>query len=422
MDHPTPPDLYPERRPKAATYLTGAETIDEVTASRVRLRDLLERPLAMTAVGLTLLGGTVVSGRAGVLPELAVRNVEALLSAEILPDIRQLAASEAVRTVLHSFHLREGFYIGNRAQISGPAVAWDQYQILTMLELARISDGRSELDASAAIDEALGALETYWSAVPGEFPGGYNANQWAQFGAPQERFVDDNLWLAQFYLQRYQQRQHEADAKKVDALLNVFLNQRDPLDGAAYWMVQLPGAENHDKAIVSNATAIPVLVAQYLDGRGDEGVLEVARQTYAWAQGLKDPETGLYFDKYMSDGQVDRTFYTYVQAQMLEAMRSLDDITEGDDAVDALLFARQTMRHFEANGGYGIMKFDVIYLRSLMRFAADLEYAPFTEDVERAIQQALSARPHMTGEVIDAAACASLQLLAELPFDRWKDL
>lgn len=373
----------------------------------------------MSAVALSLFGGTLASGEAGVLPELAARNVQALLTPDMLPDIRQFSGREAAEVVYRSFHLRDGYYIGNLEQISGPGVTWDQYQVLTMLKLAELSGYQ---DAAHDIDQALLALDSHWSAHPAEFPAGYNANQWADFGVPPERFVDDNLWLAQFYQQRYQRTQDKADAHRVDALLDVFVNQRDPLDGAAYWQVQLPGVLNQDKAIVSNATAIPVLVAQYLDGRGDDRTIEIARETYAWTQGLLDPETGLYFDKFTGEGQIDKTFYTYVQAEMLEAMRALDSVTDGDDAVDSLFFAEETMRYFSEFGGYGIMKFDVIYLRSLMRFAADLDYTPFTEDVEAAIQQALAARPDMTGELIDAAAAASLQLLAELPSDRWKDL
>lgn len=421
MDHSTPPDLYPERRPKIAVYLSGGETVDQERANRVRLCSFLERPLAMSAVALSLIGGTVVSGEAGVLPELAVKNVQALLSPDIPPDIRQLSGREAAEAVHRSFHLRKGYYIGNLEQISGPGVTWDQYQVLTMLELVRLS-GAQSFDAEREIDQALMALDSHWSALPADFPAGYNANQWAEFGVPAERFVDDNLWMAQFYQQRYQRFQNEADAHRVDALLDVFVHQRDASDGAAYWQVQLPGVENIDKAIVSNATAIPVLVAQYLDGRGDERTLEVARETYVWTQGLLDPETGLYFDKIMGGGQMDTALYTYVQAEMLEAMRALDAVSDGDDTVDVLFFAERTIQHFSENGGYGIMKFDVIYLRSLMRFAADLDYAPFTDDVQQAIQQALAARPGMTGELIDAAAAASLQLLAELSFDRWKDL
>lgn len=422
MDHSTPPDLHPEHRPKTAVYLAGAETIDQEQANRVQLRSFLERPLAMSAVALSLFGGSVVSGDAGVLPELAARNVQALLNPDMLPDIRQFSGPQAAESVFRAFHLRDGYYIGNLEQISGPGVAWDQYQVLSMLELARLSEAPVGFDAEREVDQALGALDSYWSTLPADFPAGYNANQWAEFGAPAERFVDDNLWMAQFYQQRYQRTQDEADAHRVDALLDVFVNQRDPLDGAAYWQVQLPGAENTDKAIVSNATAIPVLVGQYLDGRGDERTLEIARETYAWTQGLLDPETGLYFDKFTGAGQIDKAFYTYVQVEMLEAKRALDMVTDGDSTVDSLLFAERTIRHFSEHGGYGIMKFDVIYLRSLMRFAADLDYTPFTDDVEAAIQQALAARPDMTGELIDAAAAASLQLLSELPFDRWKDL
>jgi uncharacterized protein involved in propanediol utilization len=80
------------------------------------------------------------------------------------------------------------------------------------------------------------------------------------------------------------------------------------------------------------------------------------------------------------------------------------------------------MDHFARNGGYGISKFDVIYLRSLMHLASLVNDDGLTKDVQQAIALAKAAIPQSPTALPDAASAAGILSLAALPSDVWTDL
>jgi hypothetical protein len=353
---------------------------------------------------------------------LGARNVQIVVGKAPRLDYQAYTASEALSQTYRQFHLTGGYYIDRIDAPSGFATAWHQFQLLNMLDIATVADGAPTVDAAAKLTAAIDAVNTYWDGSLSGYPAGYNATKNFGLGRP-DRYVDDNLWLAQLLLRRYRVTGDEAYVVRARQIVDLFLSQRDPGDGATFWKVQFPTERNRDKCVVSTATAIPVLIDVYQAGYGDENYVQTAEQVFAWVQGLRDPDTGLYFDKIMGDGETDTTIYTYVQAEVLESIVRLGFIDEQHyPLAGAVAFAQLTMDHFSSRGGYGIGKFDVIYLRSLMRLASSVDDAALTEQVQQAIALAKGVIPAAPTELPDAAAAASIVALSELPVEKWADL
>lgn len=353
---------------------------------------------------------------------LGARNLQIVMHRDPRLDYREYSSDDALVRTYREFHLADGFYIDRIDGPSGFATAWHQYQLLNMLDIAGTLDAAPGVDAASKLTEALAAMDSYWSDSPGGHPAGFNASRNLGVGSP-DRYVDDNLWLAQLLMRQFRKTGDEAYVFRAKQIVDLFLSQRDLQDGASYWKVQFASEPNSDKCVVSNATAIPSLIDLYLAGYGDESYVETAEQVLRWVQGLRDPETGLYFDKIRGDGEVDTTIYTYVQAEVLDSMVHLGRVDEARFPLAAAVeFAELTMEHFSSRGGYGISKFDVIYLRSLMRLASSVDDSALRENVQKAITLAKGVIPASPTALPDAAAAAAIISLSELPLDRWADL
>lgn len=353
---------------------------------------------------------------------LAARNVQTVTQGAPAFDFRSYDADEAWLRTYREFHLRDGYYVDDLGSPSGFATAWHQFQVLNMLDIAATSGDASSVDPAAVLSQAVDAMDTYWDASPAGYPAGYNATKGIGLTAP-DRYVDDNLWMAQLLLHQYARTGNEAYVARAKQIVDLFSTQRAAYDGAGYWKVLFTTESNRDECLVSNATAIPSLVGVYLAGFGDESYVGTAEDVFAWVQGLRDPATGLYFDKVMGDGQVDRTIYTYGQGEVLESMVQLDAVDEARFPLSrAVRFARLSMDYFERAGGYGISKFDVIYLRSLMHLASLVDDPALTDQVRQAIALAKAAVPASPTALPDAASAAGIIALSELPFEKWAAL
>ena len=354
--------------------------------------------------------------------KLWTRNVQAVVGHPEGADFHGYSANDALLRTYQDFHLVDGYYMDRIDGLSGFATAWHQFQLLNMLDIAQTLGTGGGVDAGAALTAGIAAIDTYWNDSPRGYPAGYDATKNIRLGNP-DRYVDDNLWLAQLLLRQYARTGDEAYVLRARQIVDLFVSQRDVADGAAWWKVQFPSEPNRDKCVVANATAIPALVDLYLAGYGDEDFVDIAEQGLGWVQQLRDPDTGLYFDKILGTGEVDTTLYTYVQAEVLESMVRLNAVdADRFPLADAVAFARLTMDHFATRGGYGISKFDVIYLRSLIGLAGQVSDTALTASVEQAIELAKGVIPSSPTELPDAAASAAIIALSELPVDRWGDL
>lgn len=354
--------------------------------------------------------------------ELGMRNIAIVMDRVPSLDLRDASASEALLRTYQEFHLVNGFYLDHVDAPSGFATAWHQYQLLNMLDIAATLGTTPGMDAASMLTDAIDAMDAYWDDSPGGHPAGYNAGKDFGFTRP-DRYVDDNLWMAQLLMRQYQRTGDEAYVLRAKQIVDLFLSQRDLQDGASYWKVQFSTEQNRDKCVVSNATAISSLIDVYLAGYGDKSFVAAAEQALDWVQRLLDPETGLYFDKIRGDGEIDTTIYTYVQAEVLESMVHLSKVDRTRFPLTAAVeFAERSMNHFAERGGYGIGKFDVIYLRSLMHVASLVDDAALTENVQQAIVLAKGVIPSSSTALPDAAAAAAIVALSELPTEKWAAL
>lgn len=353
---------------------------------------------------------------------LLARNVQTVVQGPPPLDFHEYGANDAWLRTYTAFHLHNGYYVDDLGSPSGFATAWDQFQVLNMLDIASTTDHGAGLDPAAALTQAVDASNAYWDASPAGYPAGYDATLHFGLTAP-DRFVDDNLWMAQLLLHQHQRTGNETYAARAQQIVDLFLSQRDSADGAGYWKVQFTNESNHDQCVVSNATAIPSLIDLYLAGHGDVSYVTTAEEVFAWVQRLRDPVTGLYFDKIRGNGEIDTTIYTYVQAEVLESMIQLSRVNGARyPRADAVAFARRSMDYFAQHGGYGISKFDIIYLRSLMHLASLAHDDALTTSVRHAISLAKAAVPRSPTALSDAAPAAGIVALSSLPFDAWSTL
>ena len=356
------------------------------------------------------------------LAALAARDVRTVVQGAPGLDFHADGADDAWQHTYRAFHLRDGYYVDSLGSPSGFATTWHQFQLLNMLDIASTAPAGAGPDPAALLTQAVDAMDAYWDASPAGYPAGYDATRNFGLSGP-DRYVDDNLWMAQLLMHQYQRTGDEAYVTRVEQIVGLFLAERDADDGAAYWKVQFPDEANRDQCLVSNATAIPSLVDLYLAGYGDASDVATAEDVFAWLQRLRDPATGLYFDKVMGNGQIDTTFYTYGQAEVLESMMALNRVDPGRyPLADAVNLALVSMSYFAHRSGYGISKFDVIYLRSLMHLASLADDDALTSQVRQAIALAKAAVPRSPTALPDAASAAGIVSLSALPFDAWSGL
>ena len=354
--------------------------------------------------------------------QLAAQNTEIILMQEPTLDFRHASASDAIAQTYKAFHLRSGYYIDSIDSISGFATTWHQYQLLNMLDTARVLNKNPEMNFDSLITQGVTAINTYWDSSPAGYPSGYDAAKNFGLSRP-ERFVDDNLWMAQFLLHQYQETDNKAYLDRVEKIMDLFMSQSDPVNGGTYWKEQLPGQADHGRVMASNAPAIPILVTMY-SLTHDTKYLTAAEQTFAWIQQLRDPETGLYFDNFKSNGQPQKDFYTYNQGEALSAMIALNKVDPSRYPLkSAVTFAQTMMDYFSAQpSDYKDSVFASIYLPPLMHLAATINIPSFTASTSHAIELAKAAFQSPANTLADAAAKATILALSELPFSSWSKL
>lgn len=334
-------------------------------------------------------------------------------------EYQSYSANQAIAKTDQAFHLHGGFYIDKIDSTSGFAPTWPQYQALNMLELANILEPNQGYDQK--FNQGMAALDTYWSDLPSGYPAGYDAVRKFLPG-PSDRYVDDNLWVAQEKMKQHQKTGDQADINRVRQIMDLFLSQQQP-DGGAYWKVQLPSETDRGRVMASNATAIPTLIELYLANPADTKYLDAAQKTFDWIQGLYDPATGLYFDSIGTTGQIDKTFYTYNQAEVLYSLVELNKVDPVNYSLNrAVDFAQTSMDYFASHDSYGLTRFDVIYLRVLMQLASQVNDQDLTTQVQQSLALARKAIYNSPTSLVDAASSAAILALAQLPFDKWTEL
>lgn len=420
--------MSPEAKPPIIQKITSPDqdlnrASEQHVGTRPEWLRKIYRRIGVVAVATVCLGAAIVphADTIATVSRLGERDLETIVSHTPQFEFRQYSAEQAIISTYNTYHLREGFYVDSVDSPSGFASAWSQYQLLNMFKLASLARTNADIKIDDASSQAIMAIDTYWGSAPDGYPVGYNATKSYGLGEP-DRYVDDNLWMARYKINQYHQTGNQADIAQVKDIMTLFLSQR-AANGAAYWKEQFATEANRDQSMVSNATAIPTLIDMYMHGFGDESYVTVAEQVYDWTNTLLDPATGLYFDKIMTNGQIDKTIYTYGQAEMIDSLAALNQIDAARFPMSqAVELARRALDHFANRGGYGISKFDVIFLQSVMRLAFQTKDPGLIADVQHAMKLIKSVMPESPTNLADAAADTAILLLIGLPFRDWGEV
>lgn len=353
------------------------------------------------------------------------------------PSVEKLSASAFAQLVERMFRYdrHDGQYIESIASPNDIASAWSHGQMIDMLQLAASGDIMPR--AAQMLESAENVLPNYYSDTPRTYPAGYNSEVSDELKGIEIRFVDDNLWFAEYFMQRYKQTGDRQYLDKANDIAELFIRSWNDSGGnGAFWQAQLKqfgvDVENRDRAIVSNAPAIPLLIElakHYPEKSAD--YIDISKKVYDWLQELRDPEsdteTGLYFDKFQDNGEIDRTFYPYCQAKMIDATIALHSV---DPDKYPLEEARQlfdkSIKLFTSNGRLGHdASFDAMLVKSGMRLATILHDPDFTENVHQFAKQADKAarhRPQRLAKLYNAAGAVKLAILAEMETSDWDSL
>lgn len=352
--------------------------------------------------------------------ELALRNTEIVMGQVPQLDFHGNTATEAASKTEQAFGLGNGYYIDDLSKVSGEATTWHQYQLLTMFDLIDTLYPGQGYDQK--LNQALNASNTsYWDNSPAGYPAGYNASRTFAFITP-ERYVDDNLWMAQFLMHQYQNTGDQTYLDRVKEIMDLFISQQDPEGGGTYWKVQLPAESDHGRVMASNATAIPTLVEMYVLN-DNASYLMAAENTFAWVQQLRDPITGLYFDNFMANGEIETSIYTYNQAEVIGAMVGLNKIDPVRYPLsDAISLAKTSMDYFASHNGYGIRKFDVQYFITLAQLGSIVNDPSLTAQIQQNIVLGKDAPQNSLDSLANAAAAAAILALSEMPVSSWSKL
>lgn len=382
-------------------------------------------------VGATIL--PVMIGAAGVftVPHPAEKLEASLLQAaaaitwplRALPNVPEKGA----RTDRLFTYLEEGFSLGRgyyaeENDSAELATLWHVFHVANAYYNASVSPNASPLYRER-LHEVIRATGAYWGGSADGYAAGYDPKI-SIVSSKSERFVDDNLWMGLLFMDMYAATGDRTYVERATHIMDMALSQWDQRKGGVYWKVQYKTEQDQEQALVANmpaaALAARLAVTDPADG-GNPAYAAPAEQIFGWAHAaLSDPSTGLYFDNIEADGTIEKIVYSYGQGMAIEALIELHKINPSRYPLSrAIELAYASMAYFEAYEKSTIPKFDVIYLRSLMKLGGMLNDATFTRFVvatQERIDANLLASPT---SLVDTAAAAGLQALYELPHAEW---
>ncbi len=199
----------------------------------------------------------------------------------------------------------------------------------------------------------LPGLEKYFDSS--REPASYQS--YPVYAGRNDRFYDDNVWLALDFCALYEVTKNEKYLNKALQLYDFIYSGWDEISGGGiYWCEQKKTSKN----TCSNAPSA-VLCAKLYQITGDEKYLNQSIKTYEWTKNnLMDPTDGVYWDNVNVKGKIDQRKYTYNSGQMIEAGVLLYQITKKEVYLqDAQKTAAGTHRFFvkEVETEYGLKPF-----------------------------------------------------------------
>ena len=392
----------------------------------IRLSNRSERFAAALTIASVVLGPAI--DHADINLRLLAASAKAIVDPTEQISEHGSTSGAAIQNMEDTYGLGGGFYKKDPGPSpSGIADMWTVYQIGNAYLLRSLLPGAKD-SANQPLAQTVQAASNYWGTSPQGAAAGYDPTINTIWNTkPQERFVDDNLWMSELLMHLYASTGDKTYLERATQIQTMAMSQWKKDGGGIYWMEQLPGEANHDRALVSNAPMVTLSAMLYLNSCRqvcNPKYLEDAKNVFAWIQqNLYDPATGLFFDHLEGNGEISKAFYTYGQGAVINAILSLHAIAPEEYPLQmAVNLANNSMKYFLNTGGYGIAKFDNLFGVSLMELASQYNDPAFTEKVMITRAKIKAAMPDKPISPISSAAAVSVLSLNELPFERWSRL
>jgi len=317
------------------------------------------------------------------------------------------------------FRLNNGLF--KNSDLGWYASVWPSSMALEALYTTALLDNKQTYYAD--FNNSFKAInQNYWNNVVAGHSG-YDQGIAAFHSAADPPLIDDNLWMGLVNMGAYQKTKDPQDLQRAESIFNLATSQWDRRKGGVFWMVQLENADNHIRAVVSNASVVSLGVELYFNNH-QQYYLDKSEKIYHWLNKvLLDPVDGLYNDHITDFGYIDPIKYTYVQGIMIGAMLSLNQVNPTHyPLAKPIALAEKAMNYFVQNKSYGDPAFDAIWSQNLLRLASKYNDPSFTKKAKQSVAMAIQASPKSPRGLLYAAGDLELQNLSHLPFDKYSRL
>lgn len=318
-------------------------------------------------------------------------------------------------------YLQSNFAVGNNglykgSQLGWYASVWPQSREIDTLKLMSLVPGHSNI--SNSYQQALSAANNhYWDGAD------YDPGLRAFHNSATPPLIDDNLWMGLINAREFKESKDPAALQKAETIFRLAVSQWDQRQGGIYWQDQLATANDHSRAIVSNAPAVMLGVELY-QKTGRQYYLDWAEKIFGWTQNtLFDKSSGLYNDHINADGSIDTTKWTYVQGVMAGAMAALSQVRpEQYPLQNAVNLVKQAMNYYDTYDAYDEPEFAEICFENFIAVAGMYQNPEFTQRVYGELAKAAAHTPKSPKILIEAAGKAGLIALQKIPLKEWNDI
>jgi len=189
--------------------------------------------------------------------------------------------------------------------------------------------------------KVLKGLESYFD--PNRIPLGYSSAVNIEMQNASDRFYDDNIGLAIYYLEAYAMEKNVAYLNKAKLLWKfVETGMDDKLGGGIYWSEQSRDSKN----TCVNSSA-PVLALKLFEITKDSLYFHQGKKIYEWTKShLQDPKDHLYYDNIRLDGTISKSKYSYNSGYMMHAAILLYKLTSDSTYLKEAQTIAQSAYHF----------------------------------------------------------------------------
>jgi glycosyl hydrolase family 76 len=348
---------------------------------------------------------------------LAIELIEADIHAPANPS-----TAPTYGNLITNFAMPNGLFRNNDGRFDVEyATAWPVSRALDAEYIYALESG--ETPAYAQFDSNLNAtIETYLDRPSPGLPPTYDQGLRSFHFSGDPPLIDDAEWMARLNLVDYD-RTHDSDQLRIaEDVFAVALSQWDPNGGGIFWQMQLPDANSHIRAMVSNATTAR-LGAELYKQTGNPHYLQASEKIDAWVKDTLEYQDGIYADHINPDGSVDHTRFTYNFAlePLAEATLSTVD-AQKYSLQDAASQLSHAMAYFRKKHLAGAPSFDSIFAESALYVASLYKQPAFTVQVKKFIDDAITAEPKHPSSLLTFASEVCLQELQSLPENKYRYL